>query len=177
MPRRINIIYNMKNLVLFFTLIITSLSLSQGPRQSYHSMLKPYYKNTVDLIQPANLYKKVLNQEKVYILDTREIAEYEASNIKNSIHVGYDKFDIKSTNSIDKNAIIIVYCTIGARSETIGEKLIKDGFKHVYNLYGGLIYWKNQGYPVVNSKGMTTKDIHVYSQEWGKWLKKGKPVY
>jgi rhodanese-related sulfurtransferase len=96
---------------------------------------------------------------------------------KQKFKIPTNKFDIKSTNSFDKNATIIVYCTIGARSEEIGEKLIKDGFKNVYNLYGGLIYWKNQGYPIIDSKGITTKDIHVYSKEWRKWLRKGNPVY
>lgn len=167
----------MKNLILLFIVFISTLSVAQTTRQSYHDMLKTYYKNTVLTIQPANLYKKILKNEKIYILDTRELSEYTTSSIQGSIHVGYDTFDIKSTNAIDKNAIIIVYCTIGARSEIIGEKLIKEGFKNVYNLYGGLIYWKNQGYTVVDSLGKTTQNIHIYSKEWGKWLKKRKPIY
>jgi rhodanese-related sulfurtransferase len=167
----------MKNLLLILSLLISSITIAQGTRQSYHDMLKTYYKNTVPTIQPANLYKKVLKNESIYILDTREDSEFNTSSIKGSIQVGYDKFDIQSTNSFDKDATIIVYCTIGARSESIGEKLIKDGFKNVYNLYGGLIYWKNQGYPVIDSKGVITKNIHVYSEEWGKWLRKGNPIY
>ena len=167
----------MKNLILLFTLIISTLTLAQGQRQSYHDMLKTYYKNTVTTIQPAALYQKILKSETIYILDTREDSEFKTSAIKGAIQVGYDKFDISSTNSFNKNSTIIVYCTIGARSENIGEKLLKDGFKNVYNLYGGLIYWKNQGYPVIDSKGMPTKNIHVYSKEWGKWLRKGNPIY
>ena len=167
----------MKNLILAFTLFISTLTLAQGSRESYHDMLKTYYKNTVPTIQPANLYQKMLTNETIHILDTREDIEYSISSIKGSIQVGYDKFDIKSTNSFDKNSIIIVFCAIGARSENIGEKLLKDGFKNVYNLYGGLIYWKNQGYPVLDSKGVVTKNIHVHSKEWGKWLRKGNPIY
>jgi len=167
----------MKNILLTFSIIISTLSFAQGPRQSYHDMLKTYYKNTVTTIQPAALNKKILKGEKMYILDTREKSEYSVSTIKGAIMVGYDKFDIKSTDTFDKNTTIIVYCTIGARSEQIGEKLKKDGFKNVYNLYGGLVYWKNQGYTVVDANGKPTQSIHVYSKEWGKWLKKGKPVY
>jgi len=167
----------MKNTLLLVLLLISSLSFSQRERQSYHEMLKTYYKNTVTTIQPSNLYKKILKNETIYILDTREPSEHNISSIKGSIQVGYDEFDIKSTNSFDKNTTLIVYCTIGARSENIGEKLMKDGFKNVYNLYGGLIYWKNQGYPVVDMKGVATKNIHVYSKEWGKWLRKGNPIY
>ena len=167
----------MPKLILLLSLFISTLTIAQGPRQSYHDMLRTYYKNTVPTIQPANLYKKILKHEAIHLLDTREPSEYSISFIKGAIQVGYDKFDIKSTNSFDKNATIIVYCTIGTRSEEIGEKLIKDGFKNVYNLYGGLIYWKNQGYPIIDSKGVATKNIHVYSKEWRKWLRKGNPVY
>ena len=167
----------MKNLLLILSIIISTITLAQGQRQSYHEMLKTYYKNTVKTIQPAELYKKILKGEKIIILDTREEKEFSISRIKGAINVGYDKFDIKSADTFDRNTTVIVYCTIGARSENIGEKLQKEGFKKVYNLYGGLIYWKNQGYPVVDSSGKTTQNIHVYSKEWGKWLKKGTAKY
>lgn len=167
----------MKNLLLIISIFISAISLSQGQRQSYHDMLKTYYKNTVTTIQPSELYKKILNGEKIVILDTREQKEFSISRIKGAINVGYDNFDIKSTDTFDRNTTVIVYCTIGARSENIGEKLKKEGFKKVFNLYGGLIYWKNQGYPVVDASGNPTQNIHVYSQEWGKWLKKGKAKY
>lgn len=165
----------MKNLLLAFILLSTSLASAQ--RQSYHDMLKTYYKNTIPTIKPADLYKKILAGEKLYILDTREEREYSVSHIKGAIKVGYDKFDIKQTDKLDKNTTVIMYCTIGARSEEIGTKLKKVGFKNVYNLYGGLIYWKNQGYPVVGNTNKPTQNIHVYSKEWGKWLRKGNPVY
>lgn len=165
----------MKNLLLLF-ILFSSLIVS-AQRQSFHDMLKTYYKNTIPIIKPAELYAKMLAGEKLYILDTREVREYSVSHLKGAIRVGYDKFDIKATDKLDKNATVIMYCTIGARSEEIGTKLKKIGFKNVYNLYGGIIYWKNQGYPVYNNQQKATQNIHVYSKEWGKWLKKGKPVY
>ena len=51
-----------------------------------------------------------------------------------------------------KKTPTIVYCTIGARSETIGEKLKKNGFTNVYNLYGGIFEWKNADFKVLNKK-------------------------
>jgi rhodanese-related sulfurtransferase len=167
----------MKHLFLILILIISSISFAQNKSQTYHEMLKTYYKNTVVTIQPIQLYKRILKGEKIYILDTREEKEFSVSRIQGAIHVGYDKFDITSTYDYKKDAIIIVYCTIGARSETIGEKLLKNGFTSVFNLYGGLIYWKNQDYPLIDSKGIETQNIHVYSEEWGKWLKKGKAIH
>lgn len=162
---------------IFFLFAILSALVVNAQRQSYHQMLKTYYKNTIPTIKPADLYAKILAGEKLYILDTRENKEYSVSHIKGAIKVGYNNFDVKQTDKFDKNVTVIMYCTIGARSEEIGTKLKKIGFKNVFNLYGGLIYWKNQGYPVVDSSNKPTQNIHVYSKEWGKWLKKGVPVY
>ena len=165
----------MKQLILIFSLLIGFQSTAQ--RENFHEMLKTYYKNTIPTLKPADLYQKILSGEKIYILDTRETKEFEVSHIKNAIHVGYTNFDLKITDKLDKNTPVIVYCTIGARSEEIGSKIKKIGFKDVYNLYGGLIYWKNQGYPVIDSNDKPTQKVHVYSKEWGKWLKKGIAVY
>jgi rhodanese-related sulfurtransferase len=165
----------MKQLILIFSLLIGLQSTAQ--RENFHEMLKTYYKNTIPTLKPADLYQKILSGEKIYILDTRETKEFEVSHIKNAIHVGYTNFDLKITDKLDKNTPVIVYCTIGARSEEIGAKIKKIGFKDVYNLYGGLIYWKNQGYPVIDSNDKPTQKVHVYSKEWGKWLKKGIAVY
>jgi rhodanese-related sulfurtransferase len=165
----------MKQLILIFSLLIGLQSTAQ--RENFHEMLKTYYKNTIPTLKPADLYQKILSGEKIYILDTRETKEFEVSHIKNAIHVGYTNFDLKITDKLDKNTPVIVYCTIGARSEEIGTKIKKIGFKDVYNLYGGLIYWKNQGYPVIDSNDKPTQKVHVYSKEWGKWLKKGIAVY
>ena len=167
----------MKSLLLVLSISISLISISQRSRQSYHDMLKTYYKNTIPTISPSDLYIKILKGGSIYLLDTREEKEYSVSKIKGAIHVGYNDFNIKSTDILKRDVTVIVYCTIGARSENIGEKLKKEGFTDVYNLYGGLIYWVNQGYPVVDNSNQTTQNIHIYSQEWGKWLKKGKPIH
>lgn len=75
-----------------------------------------------------------------------------------------------------KFALVIVYCSVGYRSERIGEKLQDAGFINVQNLYGGIFKWVNEGMPVYNSIG-PTKQVHGYSRSWGVWLQKGEKVY
>tara|TARA_B100000768_G_C11171243_1_gene328804 strand:+ start:178 stop:360 length:183 start_codon:yes stop_codon:yes gene_type:complete len=58
---------------------------------------------------------------------------------------------LKNLN-INKSDIIIVYCTIGYRSEKISEELKLKGYKYVYNLYGGIIQWVNKGNKVFAPK-------------------------
>lgn len=168
----------MKNIFLFFLIGAVSISIAQenGSKQNFDQMVRSYYKNSVPLIYPHQLYKKMVAKEDFYLLDTRETEEFKVSSLKNAIHVGYDHFLLETVKNIDKNASIIVYCTIGARSENIGEKLKKNGFTNIHNLYGGLIHWKNEGYKVFSGH-LETYNIHVYSKKWGKWLNVGNPVY
>ena len=72
---------------------------------------------------------------------------------------------------------MVVYCTVGYRSERIGEKLQKMGFQDVHNLYGGITEWVNQGHKVVDPEGNETPKVHTYSKDWGKWLKEGEKVW
>lgn len=167
----------MKFIGAFFLLLLVSVSFSQGKTQAeYDEMLNDEYKKTVPFIQPRDLYKKILNGEKMYLLDTREGREYEVSAIKGAIHVGFLFFSRKKVETVSKNDLIIVYCTIGARSETIGARLIKRGFQNVYNVYGGIIQWMNEGLPIYHGN-QKTDEVHVYSRKWGQWLTKGKARY
>ncbi|MDU8885156.1 rhodanese-like domain-containing protein [Yeosuana sp. MJ-SS3] len=112
------------------------------------------------------------------IIDSREVEEYNVSHIKNALPVGYDSFDLKTVteNIKDKNQLIVVYCSLGIRSERIAEQIQKSGYTNVYNLYGGIFEWKNADFPLYNLEGETNK-IHGFSKEWSKWLKKGECVY
>ena len=147
------------------------------PPEAYKDMLETYYKYTVPVIYPGKLLEMIESGEQYLLLDTREKEEFQVSRIHNATLVGYQDFSLKSANKEAKNIPVIVYCSIGARSEEIGEKLLDAGFKKVYNLYGGIFYWVNMGYPILDSRGDTTHDIHPYNEEWGKWLNKGNKVY
>ncbi len=110
-------------------------------------------------------------------LDAREPREYAVSHIAGAISVGYDHFDLENLpTNLSKDQRIVVYCSVGYRSEKVTEKLQKAGFSNVSNLYGGIFEWTNQGLPLVNQTGVTN-EVHAYSRSWGVWLKKGKKVY
>jgi rhodanese-related sulfurtransferase len=163
------------NLILLIFLFIGS-PYSSISQTEYDEMLQEYYKNTVPQIHPKTLYSKMLKGEKIHLLDTRKKVEFEVSTLKGALHVGFVNYKKSKISHIPKDEMIVVYCTIGARSESIGEKIQKAGYKKVYNLYGGIIEWVNKGYPLYKND-TETKNVHVYSKEWGKWLKKGNAVY
>lgn len=148
---------------------------SFGQKSEYKKMLEKYY-NDFPTISLKAASAKIGNND-VYFLDTREKKEFKVSHIEGAKCVGYDNFDISSVSNIAKDAEIIVYCSIGARSQTVGEKLKAAGYTNVKNLYGGLFHWTNCGYPMVESGSQSTSKIHGYSKDWGKWIKKGTIVY
>ena len=114
-----------------------------------------------------------------FLLDAREVEEYNISHLEHAIHVGFKKFNISKTTGLptDKNTTIDVYCSIGVRSEIIGKKLIADGYTSVYNLYGGIFEWVNKGKKVYGSNQEETPKVHAYSKYWGSYLLKGTKVY
>ncbi len=142
--------------------------------KSYNLMLKALLSHSVEQVDVATAQKK--QEEGSVFLDARERKEYEVSHIENAIHVGYDSLDLTEIMSISRSTPIIVYCSVGYRSEKVGEQLKEEGFENISNLYGGIFEWKNQGYEVVNELGKTEK-VHAYDKVWGIWLKKGEKIY
>lgn len=120
--------------------------------------------------------KEIDTTKNIVYLDARELNEYNVSHIKNAIWVGYNEFQKDSLTKVPKNSKIVVYCSVGYRSEKISERLIKMGYTDVSNLCGGLFEWSNQQYPLQCDTG-ATKAIHAYDKNWGQWVTHGNKVY
>lgn len=161
--------------LIFLSLFLCTASLSG---QTLAQLLQKYNRHSVPYISVGALR---MEQSKIQIilLDAREAPEFATSHLESAEYVGFNDFSDKEflMNFPDKNIPIVVYCSLGIRSETVAEKLKKAGYSHVRNLYGGIFEWKNKGYPVVDSTGMETENVHAYSRQWSKWLKSGNPVF
>lgn len=103
-------------------------------------------------------------------LDIRERDEYDISYIAPAKFMGYDHPDWHLLDSVPKDTKIIVYCSVGYRSEKIGEKLKARGFKNVFNLYGSIFEWANCGFPLTDAQGAVTNQIHTYNKDWSRWI-------
>lgn len=113
--------------------------------------------------------------EKVVVVDAREKNEYDISHLPRALWVGFKDFDIQRLSTVPKNQKIVVYCSIGYRSEKIAKKLIESGYTDVVNLYGGIFEWVNQDKTVKDASG-TTHKVHGFSRMWSIWLNKGEKV-
>lgn len=153
---------------------LTSLSFSQ----SIDEAIKKHNSNSVEYISVETLDQLIKSNPNLKLLDTREPSEYSISHIQNAVYAGYDDFKLEAIeNQIQKKDTIVVYCSIGVRSEQIGEKLQEAGYKNVLNLYGGIFDWVNKGYKVYDQKKQQTQKVHAYDRFWGRFLTSGQKVY
>ncbi|WP_133273185.1 rhodanese-like domain-containing protein [Hymenobacter radiodurans] len=144
---------------------------------AYRQMLKTLYRETVPTIQPAALADLLrAKSQKVVLLDTRTPAEYKVSHLTGAKFVNFDSFEKNEFTGLSRDQTVVVYCSVGARSERVGERLKALGFRDVRNLYGGVFQWVNEGRPIYNAAG-PTRQIHPYSALWSVWLRQGEQVY
>lgn len=113
------------------------------------------------------------------LLDARELEEYHVSHLDGAYHVGYDDLDFSDAplTKIEPDDMVIVYCSVGYRSEKVAEQMKDHGFTNVHNLTGGIFDWVNKGGGLVDTSNRITENIHPYDEDWGKWLIKGNKTY
>jgi rhodanese-related sulfurtransferase len=113
-------------------------------------------------------------QNEVVIFDAREMEEYETSHLPGAGYLGYPDFDAGRLVNLPKDTMIVVYCSVGYRSEKIGEKLQQLGYRKVYNLYGSLFEWANRGKPLIDAQGNETRTVHTFNKKWSQWVEDDK---
>ena len=139
-------------------------------------MLEGLLSNSVKQIDYSEL-KKLMENGDIKILDAREKEEFEVSHIPGARHIGYNDFDSAVLSEIPLSKPVVLYCSVGYRSEKIGEKLLDMGYEKVLNLRGGIFDWKNHQNTIVDMNGNATDKIHAYDRIWGIWLREGEKVY
>ena len=167
----------MKNKISYIFVLFSVSGFSQESEpETLSDLLKMYNERSVPYISVQEL---AMPKTDAVILDSREMKEYNVSHLKDAIYVGYDNFEIDSIQQKlpNKDSQIVVYCSLGIRSEDVAEKLKKAGYTNVFNLYGGIFEWKNNGFKVYDSINTVTENVHIFSKEWSKWLTKGEKVY
>lgn len=135
--------------------------------------VKSVISNSAPLVYVSDLKK----MDNVKILDTREREEFDVSHLKGAIHVGDKRVDMSLLGNVEHTDTLVVYCTVGYRSEKVAEKLRDAGYENTFNLFGGIFAWKNDGQKVVDKSGRETEKVHCYNKTWSVFLLEGEKVY
>ena len=99
-------------------------------------------KNTGKHVNPEQ-WDKIINNKRYLIIDTRNDYEVSIGSFKNAINPKTKSFRefpefIKKSN-IKKNQPIAMFCIGGIRCEKASSYLLKNGYKDVYQLDGGIL--------------------------------------
>ncbi|MGO4772363.1 thioredoxin [Flavobacterium sp. W22_SRS_FK3] len=120
-------------------------------------------KTSFEEITPKEFAEKIKATESPQILDVRTPGEFESEHIDNAVNVNWNSDDFaQKAESYDKSKPVFVYCLSGGRSKKAAAKLNELGFPTVYELEGGIIKWKSEGFskPSTEQVGMTMNDFN-----------------
>lgn len=127
-----------------------------------------------DLLQfsvPTLSVEEVYEQYEEYtFVDTRQREEFEVSLIPGAIFLGYRDPVWSAVEHMPKDEPLVLYCSVGYRSEKMAEELRDRGFEKVYNLYGSIFEWANRGYPIETLAGDKTDTLHTYNRKWSQYV-------
>lgn len=162
----------MRNFIICIALLcfthVLSAQLNRTTNPAFEQKIDDLLSETIPFIYVEQLKETEL--ESVLILDAREWEEYEVSHIPTARYIGYENPVFNDLSDVDPDTEVIVYCSIGYRSEKIAEQLEQRGFTRVLNLYGSIFEWVNQGQTIEDMKGKSTQKIHTYNRKWSKWM-------
>jgi rhodanese-related sulfurtransferase len=89
-------------------------------------------------------------REDFVIIDVRTPEEYADGHIENAINLDYySKAFEDELNKLDRNKIYLIYCRSARRSGMALDTMKELGFTKVYNMLGGIIQWKAEGFPTI----------------------------
>ena len=116
------------------------------------------------------------NRNAPIVLDVRTADEYEVSHLRGAIRVDPDGDLPDFLRTLDHEASVVAYCSVGYRSSRLVERLRKEGFTDAKNLEGSIFEWANKGYPLERD-GAPVQEVHPYDAEWGRLLEPSLHAY
>ena len=92
------------------------------------------------IITSQELHDALQQNDQIELVDVRTLEKHEAYNIGGK-HIPLEEMPTR-LNEIDRNKLIVTYCTMGNRSMRALEFLVASGFTNVKSLEGGMTAWR-----------------------------------
>ena len=129
-------------------------------------------KGDIETLAPQAYAEKLKTTPDAQLLDVRTPEEYASGHIDNALNVDWlgDDFNGKAAK-FDKGKPVFVYCKVGGRSAQAAARLSDMGFRHVYNLQGGILKYESEGLIP-----KTDRIIGMCDQEYGEMVKSAPKV-
>jgi len=92
-------------------------------------------------ISAEDAFEMMQNSKDYIILDVRTEGEFNSEHIDGAILIPDNEIGDRVTNELpNKNALILIYCRSGRRSEAAAHELVEMGYTNVYD-FGGILNW------------------------------------
>ena len=94
-------------------------------------------------ILPVQEYRSAISKDEVQLVDVRTEREYRSGHIPKALNIDFfQRSAFKDAFAkLDKNKPVYLYCRSGNRSLKAAKRIVKMGFKEVYDLKGGILSW------------------------------------
>jgi thioredoxin len=109
------------------------------------------------------------------IIDVRTAEEFQSGALFNATNINSGSLDfLKQIEKLDKSKPVYLYCLSGARSAGAMNKMVTRGFTNVYSMEGGILAWKNKGYPMTT--GITKEKTGFSPNDFAALLSKNSVI-
>jgi len=98
-------------------------------------------------IPPQEAGKLINSRKDLLLIDVRNPQELREGSISGSSLVPFVAV-MRGQHALPKDRPILLICAVGGRSYAAGQVLIRQGYKQLYNLSGGIDAWKKAGLPL-----------------------------
>lgn len=93
-------------------------------------------------LTPEEAYQMMLENEDYILLDVRTADEYNEGHIENALLIPDFELSSRAEKELpNKEALILVYCRSGRRSEISAKELVEMDYTNVYD-FGGINDWE-----------------------------------
>ncbi|GAA3610425.1 rhodanese-like domain-containing protein [Flavivirga amylovorans] len=105
-------------------------------------------KDVIKVVSPKEV-KTLLIEKSLQIIDVRTPKEFKEGYIEGAQNIDFfsDDFD-ENIKKLDKTKPVILYCKSGRRSAKSSRKLFDAGFTEIYDIEGGILRWKKEGFHI-----------------------------
>ncbi|HHL38965.1 MAG TPA: rhodanese-like domain-containing protein [Deltaproteobacteria bacterium] len=93
-------------------------------------------------ISGAQLEAMMKDGEKLVIIDVREPELYAQGHIPGAVNIPYETARKRILKELDRDERNVFVCHGGPMGDELAGILVENGFRHVYNLRGGMRWWR-----------------------------------
>lgn len=94
-------------------------------------------------------FQSFLNEE-IQLVDVRTPKEFNTDHINYAENINFLSEDFSnSIDKLDKEKPVFIYCRSGKRSGKSVSDFQKVGFTKIYELEGGILKWKSEGFKTI----------------------------